>query len=418
MRFLSLPFTLLSLMACSAGLRAQTACGDVVGSIAINAALPSDARPAVANGFAFVPAFVDNMNDSPALMVIDVRVPEAPVVTQVVDLPTVECLSVVAPSSVAVSGTEVYVVNPYAGVRVYTHDGMGSLTLVAVHTRGVIYDCQPNVGGSQSASVGRVEVSPAFLLAAIYDSRAPSRVLIMDRQRLRTPPILPPGNPQSPVVASIGIQSDFAARGGLLAAGVQSGVNVFALNGASGVSFLNTLSLPGPAKTLDFDSDGSLYVAEGNDRLYRTASPTTACCFALIGSTSTIRNGTVTVSDGLLAWSSITSAGVGLYDVRGPQAEFIASARTPTRGTTLDGGFGYAASGDFTVYRVADCLPSIACSDADLAAPLGVLDIDDVLTFLTAFSTGDAFADIAPPTGALDIDDVLTFLSAFAAGCP
>lgn len=58
------------------------------------------------------------------------------------------------------------------------------------------------------------------------------------------------------------------------------------------------------------------------------------------------------------------------------------------------------------------------CNPADLAAPFGTLDIDDVLTFLAAFSNGDPLADLAPPMGSFDIDDVLTFLAAFGAGCP
>lgn len=58
------------------------------------------------------------------------------------------------------------------------------------------------------------------------------------------------------------------------------------------------------------------------------------------------------------------------------------------------------------------------CNAADLAPPSGILDIDDVITFLDAFATGDPLADLAPPPGVLDIDDVLTFLDAFASGCP
>ena len=58
------------------------------------------------------------------------------------------------------------------------------------------------------------------------------------------------------------------------------------------------------------------------------------------------------------------------------------------------------------------------CNAADLAPPRGTLDIDDVLSFLTAFATTDPAADLAPPIGTLDIDDVLAFLGAFAAGCP
>ena len=60
-----------------------------------------------------------------------------------------------------------------------------------------------------------------------------------------------------------------------------------------------------------------------------------------------------------------------------------------------------------------------ACScAADLAPPIGVLDIDDVLAFLGAFASGDPLADLADPAGVLNIDDVLAFLTSFAAGCP
>lgn len=61
---------------------------------------------------------------------------------------------------------------------------------------------------------------------------------------------------------------------------------------------------------------------------------------------------------------------------------------------------------------------AVPCNPADVAEPFAVLDVDDVLTFLNAFSAGDSLADIAPPSGSLDIDDVLAFLAAFSAGCP
>lgn len=57
----------------------------------------------------------------------------------------------------------------------------------------------------------------------------------------------------------------------------------------------------------------------------------------------------------------------------------------------------------------------------DLAPPVGVLNIDDVLVFLDAFATGDtALADLAPPgdpDGDLNIDDVLRFLSVYSTAC-
>lgn len=58
------------------------------------------------------------------------------------------------------------------------------------------------------------------------------------------------------------------------------------------------------------------------------------------------------------------------------------------------------------------------CHDGDVAPPYGTLTIDDVLTFLDAFSLANTTtADIAEPIGMLDIDDVLKFLSLFAEGC-
>ena len=55
---------------------------------------------------------------------------------------------------------------------------------------------------------------------------------------------------------------------------------------------------------------------------------------------------------------------------------------------------------------------------ADIAPPFGgVLNIDDVLTFLAGFATEDPISDFVSPIGTFDIDDVLFFLASFAAGC-
>lgn len=86
---------------------------------------------------------------------------------------------------------------------------------------------------------------------------------------------------------------------------------------------------------------------------------------------------------------------------------------------------------DFDNNGVPDsCDPPPPCNAADLAPPFFVLDIDDVLTFLQAFSAGNLdIADIAGgpaprgggggqgPDGELDIDDVLYFLQTFDLGC-
>lgn len=67
---------------------------------------------------------------------------------------------------------------------------------------------------------------------------------------------------------------------------------------------------------------------------------------------------------------------------------------------------------------VPDGCGQAGCNAADVALPVGTLDIDDVLLYLSAFNAGDPLADIAPPAGTLDIDDILTFLLAFDSGCP
>lgn len=58
------------------------------------------------------------------------------------------------------------------------------------------------------------------------------------------------------------------------------------------------------------------------------------------------------------------------------------------------------------------------CNAADLAAPFGILDLDDVDAFIAAFLGGDSAADIAPPAGVVDLSDVDAFIALFLAGCP
>ena len=60
---------------------------------------------------------------------------------------------------------------------------------------------------------------------------------------------------------------------------------------------------------------------------------------------------------------------------------------------------------------------SFGCSDADIAAPLGVLNFADVQSFLGAFGAGQPAADLAAPMGVFNFADVQTFLGLFGAGC-
>jgi len=69
----------------------------------------------------------------------------------------------------------------------------------------------------------------------------------------------------------------------------------------------------------------------------------------------------------------------------------------------------------FIVDRV---LVSTEACVADTAPPFFMLDFNDVVAFLDAFSMSDPLADIAPPFGVWDFNDVVAFLTAFADGCP
>lgn len=58
------------------------------------------------------------------------------------------------------------------------------------------------------------------------------------------------------------------------------------------------------------------------------------------------------------------------------------------------------------------------CNPADIAEPVGVLDLSDIGAFINAFIAGDPLADIAEPFGILDLSDVNEFVSSFVSGCP
>jgi hypothetical protein len=57
------------------------------------------------------------------------------------------------------------------------------------------------------------------------------------------------------------------------------------------------------------------------------------------------------------------------------------------------------------------------CNAADLAEPFGVLDLNDLNAFVSAFVTGDLLADVTGD-GVLDLQDISSFVGAFTAGCP
>lgn len=77
---------------------------------------------------------------------------------------------------------------------------------------------------------------------------------------------------------------------------------------------------------------------------------------------------------------------------------------------------GFVSSGPgVIVFRSAGSGP---CNAADLAAPFGVLDLQDLNDFVTAFLAQSPAADLAPPFGVLDLADLNAFVTLFQGGCP
>ncbi|MBZ0171672.1 MAG: hypothetical protein K8E66_04765 [Phycisphaerales bacterium] len=70
------------------------------------------------------------------------------------------------------------------------------------------------------------------------------------------------------------------------------------------------------------------------------------------------------------------------------------------------------------VCGVADVAAGTGCNPADLADPIGVLDLTDISAFIAAFVSGDQGADLADPIGVLDLNDITAFIAAFSGGCP
>ena len=58
------------------------------------------------------------------------------------------------------------------------------------------------------------------------------------------------------------------------------------------------------------------------------------------------------------------------------------------------------------------------CSEADLAAPTGTLDIADIVEFLSLYQAQSVLADLAEPYERFEIGDVVAFLQLFGDGCP
>lgn len=65
-----------------------------------------------------------------------------------------------------------------------------------------------------------------------------------------------------------------------------------------------------------------------------------------------------------------------------------------------------------------DLSPAAAgCNPADIAEPIGTLDLSDITGFIDAFANAQPQADL-DQNGLFDLNDVTAFIAAFSAGCP
>ncbi|MBL4591122.1 MAG: PQQ-dependent sugar dehydrogenase [Phycisphaerales bacterium] len=67
---------------------------------------------------------------------------------------------------------------------------------------------------------------------------------------------------------------------------------------------------------------------------------------------------------------------------------------------------------------IIDTCESLGCNSADLAEPLGTLNLQDVFAYLALFNAQDPAADLANPIGILNLQDVFAYLAVFNNGCP
>ena len=68
------------------------------------------------------------------------------------------------------------------------------------------------------------------------------------------------------------------------------------------------------------------------------------------------------------------------------------------------------------VYEDTEVIAAVTCK-ADIAAPIGVLDLSDITLFTKLFLMQSPLVDLAPPMGVLDLSDINTFVIEFLAGC-
>ena len=97
--------------------------------------------------------------------------------------------------------------------------------------------------------------------------------------------------------------------------------------------------------------------------------------------------------------------------------DFLGNPRFADELTTPDTGIGGDYIVDYGAIEAEGDSDQPGDCPADLAAPFGVLDLADVVAFVSAFTAQEPAADLNGD-GLWDLADVTGFVTAFTAGCP
>ena len=168
-------------------------------------------------------------------------------------------------------------------------------------------------------------------------------------------------------------------------------------------------------------SEGRLAVVSGNNSVGRLTLLTLADPDApqVIGVAEYARKGTGVRMAGDTAAVAVDRNGVSFFDLSDPSnITEVANIPHPADTRTLDrrGSNLYLGLEGGLAVVDASCF-GFPCSPADLAEPLGVLDLSDIVAFVTAFTSFDPSADFNGD-GLFDLADITAFVGAFTTGCP
>ncbi|MEM0983075.1 MAG: GC-type dockerin domain-anchored protein [Planctomycetota bacterium] len=82
----------------------------------------------------------------------------------------------------------------------------------------------------------------------------------------------------------------------------------------------------------------------------------------------------------------------------------------------LVGLLGNPSSGRFGPYQFGSD-PALNTCLADIAAPIGVVNLSDLFAYIGMYTAQNAGADVASPVGVLNLTDLFAFIDAYTAGC-